>query len=66
LGRTWSCPVTFGVVVRGVQWDVPEATGWAASALDDDSVVFDDLDVIFGEYCNAVIITQFSNRDEGP
>ena len=55
VGRSWRRAVGCSVM-SGVKWDGPEAVVGATCALDDDHVVFQYFDIVFGEYRNAVVI----------
>ena len=48
---------------RGIERKGPETIG-SAGASDDDSVVFDDFDIILGKKCNAVVVAKLGERHE--
>jgi hypothetical protein len=46
--------------------DVPKAVRCISLSFDNDLPVFDDVDVVFGEKGDAVVVTELSDGDEGP
>ena len=50
---------------RGRERSIPEDVGEVAFSSDDDFVVFDDVDVVFCEKDDAVVVTQLAYGDEG-
>ena len=48
-----------------VKWDVPQAIGFVAVTFDDDISIFYDVDIVFCEYCGAIVATDLVNGDEG-
>ena len=50
----------------GSERGVPEAVGGVSKALDDNSSVLDDADIVFGENGDAIVVAEIANGDEGP
>ena len=50
---------------RGQERNIPEAVGGVAFSSDDNFVVFDDVDVVFFEKGDAVVVAQLADGDEG-
>ena len=68
--RASSCRLRWGSgggggLRRGRERNIPEAVGGVAFSSDDDFVVFDDVDVVFCEKGDAVVVAQLADGDEG-
>ena len=65
--RTSSCRLRWGSgggggLRRGRERNIPEAVGGVAFSSDDDFVVFDDVNVVFCEKGDAVVVAQLKLR----
>jgi hypothetical protein len=45
----------------GGEWDVPKSVGCVSLSFYDDFPVFDDVDVVFGEKGNTVVVTELTD-----
>ena len=46
--------------------NVPKAVGRILLASNDDFSIFYDIHVVFGEYCDTIIVAQLSDGNQGP